>query len=241
MNTQKLYLIGLIAAIMFIFSRQSAAQDYSFYNSMFSNMASNRIWDSIYEKSSPGYSEAKRKLSDSKSKASTQTPANEVPAYRQYPAVRFKSTGTRLKVKELAELVDPVPEDRQETRSLLVGILEKYEAAAAAKGLQNDLALAIVSYIETNSNVYHQRKEEIIIPFGQNVGMRDSLGESVNRNGLFNNMTDRQKQEMYEVLVMIAGLTYHFYEKAVSEKNAEDLKNCKLAAAQNLKLLGIKP
>lgn len=240
MKTTKLYSIGLIAAITVIFSQQAAAQDYSFYNTMFSNMLSNRIWDSIYAQSSPGYSAAKRKLSDSKSKSSTQASTAEVPLYRVYPAVRFKSTGTWLKVKEFAELVDPVPEDREETGKILSGILDKYEAAAAAKGLQNDLALAIVSYIEINSNVYHQRTEGII-PFGQNVGVRDSLGESVSRDGSFNNLTDRQKQEIYEVLVMIGGLTCHFYEKAIRENNAEELKTVKIAASQNLRLLGIKP
>jgi hypothetical protein len=241
MKTTKLYSIGLVAAITVIFSQQAHAQDYSVYNGMFSNMLSDRVWDSIYAQSSPGYSEAKRNLIDSKSKSSKQASTADVPLYRVYPAVRFKSTGTRLKVKEFAELVDPVPEDREETRKILSGILDKYEAAAAAKGLQNDLALAIVSYIELSSNVYHQRTEEMIIPFGQNVGVRDSLGESVNRNGSFNDLTDRQKQEMYEVLVMIGGLTYHFYEKAKRENNAEDLKNCKLAAAQNLKRVGITP
>ena len=241
MKTTKLYSIGLIMSITFILSQQAPAQDYSVYNGMFSNMLSNRIWDSIYQQSSPGYAEAKRKLMGSQSQSSGQTSTADVPLYRVYPTVRFKSTGTRLKVKEFAELVDPVPEDREETRKILSGILDKYEAAAAAKGLQNDLALAIVSYIELSSNVFHQRTEEIIIPFGQNVGVRDSLAESVNRNGSFNDLTDRQKQEMYEVLVMIGGLTYHFYEKAKSEKNAEELKNCKLAAAQNLKLVGITP
>jgi hypothetical protein len=40
---------------------------------------------------------------------------------------------------------------------------------------------------------------------------------------------------------MIGGLTYHYFEKANREKNAEEIKNCRLAAAQNLKLIGVSP
>jgi hypothetical protein len=63
--------------------------------------------------------------------------------------------------------------------------------------------------------------------------MRDFVAEYATDNGLFNNVTDRKKQELYEILVMFGGLTYYLYEKALRENNAEELKNSKLAAAQN--------
>ena len=241
MKPTKLYSVGLVALMIFTLSQQASAQGYSFYNDMFSNMLSDRIWDSIYKQSSPGYSAAKNSLSDSKSRSAKPDSTTEVPAYRRYPSVQFKSTGTWLKVKELAELVDPVPEDRAETRRMLSGILEKYEAAAAANGYPNDLALALVSYIGLNSHVYSGKRGKPIIPFEQNVGLRDMLAENSVQNGTFSRMTDRQRQEMYEVLVMISGLTYHFYEKAMNEKNARDLENSKIVAARNLRMLGIEP
>ena len=241
MKPTKLYSVGLVTLMMFTLSQQASAQSYSFYNDMFSNMLSDRIWDSIYKQSSPGYSAAKNRLSDSKSRSAKQASTTEVPAYRRYPSVQFKSTGTWLKVKELAELVDPVPEDRAETRRMLSGILEKYEAAAAAKGYPNDLALALVSYIGLNSHVYTGKRGKPIIPFEQNVGLRDMIAENSVQNGTFSSMTDRQRQEMYEVLVMISGLTYHFFEKAMNEKNAKDLENSKIVAARNLRMLGIEP
>jgi hypothetical protein len=71
--------------------------------------------------------------------------------------------------------------------------------------------------------------------------MRDFVAEHATNNGLFNNVTDRKKQELYEILVMFGGLTYYFYEKALRENNAGELKNSKLAAAQNLKFMGIEP
>lgn len=120
-------------------------------------------------------------------------------------------------------------------------IISKYETEAAAKGYPDDWAVAYVSYIGLNSHVYHGKTEKPILPFEQNLGLRDVVAEYATDNGIFNNVTDRHKQELYELLVMLGGLTYHFYEKAGSKNNAEELKNCKLAAAHNLKLIGIKP
>ena len=119
--------------------------------------------------------------------------------------------------------------------------MDKYEAAAREKGYPNDWALALVSYICLNSRVYHGNTEKPIIPFEQNVGLRDVFAEQATENGIFNNVTDRQKQELYETLVMFGGITYDMYEKAVREKNAEGIKTWKRFAAENLKAVGIKP
>jgi len=115
-----------------------------------------------------------------------------------------------------------------------------YETAAAAKGLPYDLALATVSYIGLNRHVY-SGAEEPIIPFEQNVGLRDVLAENMTKSGVLANYSDQKKQEIYEFLVIFGGLTYQLCDKARKEKNAEELKNCKLASAQNLKFMGIEP
>lgn len=240
MKITKLYSIGLVAIMALTFCLQTFAQLPStyIYNSpgyinTINTAMSNSVMRNTVRKGSSG---------DSKSKSSGQSSSyEEVPAYRRYPAVQFKSTGTRLTVKEAAELLDPVPADRPETEKILSGMLDEYEAAARAKGYPNDWALALVSFIALNSRVYHGNTEKPIIPFEQNIGLRDIVAEQATENGIFNNVTDRQKQELYEILVMFGAVTYHFYEKAVREKNAEEIKNCKLFAAQNLKAIGIKP
>lgn len=241
MRTTKLYSIGLIAMMIFTCSQQTFAQDYSFYNQMFSNMLSNRIWDSIYEQSSPGYSDAKKRLRNSKSKSSSQSSPYEVPAYRKYPAVQFKSIGTRLMLQELTDAYGKTPQDKADWKELMSGILDKYDAAARAKGYPNDLALAYVSFVALNSLVYNGMTERPIIPFEQNIGLRDVAAEHAAEHGIFNKYTDREKQAFYELLVIYGAVTYHLYEKALKEMNAEKIKNAKLVAAQNLELAGIKP
>jgi hypothetical protein len=239
MKTTKFFSIGLIAILVFIFSQQSFAQlpQVYIYNSpgyinTINTALTNSVMSNYLKKGGSGVS---------RSKSSSQSASYEVvPDYRRYPAVQFKSTGTRLTVKELAEILDPVPADRPETEKMLSGILDKYEAAARAKGYPNDWALAFVSFVGLNSYIYQGKTEQLIIPFEQNVGVRDVIAEYATDNGIFNNVTDRQKQELYEILVMLGGINYHFYQKAVREKNSEGIKNCKLFAAQNLKTVGIK-
>ncbi len=237
MKTTKLYSIGLVAIMTFTYAQQTTAQPNFFagpgYISSINTAMSNSLMRNAGKRGSAG---------DSRSTSSSQSSTyGEVPAYRRYPAVQFKSTGTWLTVKEAAELLDPVPEDRPETEKMLSSMLDEYEAAARAKGYPNDWALALVSYISLNNRVYHGNTEKLIIPFEQNIGLRDLIAEPATENGIFNNVTDRQKQKLYEFLVMFGAVTYHFYEKAVREKNEEGIKTWKRFAAQNLKAIGIKP
>lgn len=237
MKTFRLCSLGFAAAIVVALSDPVSAQFGDFYASQgYINTINTALSNSVM-----GYYTSKGNSSVSKSNSTDRSSIEVIPAYRQYPAVQFKSTGTSLKVREAAELVDPVPADRPETERLLSDILTKYEAAARAKGYPNDWALALVSYIGLNMRAYHGKTEKPIIPFEQNIGLRDLVAEQATENGIFKNATDRKKQELYEIFVMFGGLTDHLYEKALKAKNAEDLKACKNFAAQNLKAIGIKP
>ena len=243
MRLPKVFFIPLVVAILAA-SQQTPAQYRDSLGSPWSNpmsaTMSTMIWNKINEMTMYG---AANKRSSGPSKRTTSTPQKPevVPAYRLYPPVRFKSTGTRLTLQEMVDAFGGTPQEKAETKKLLTGILDKYDAAAAAKGYPNDLALAIVSYIGLNSHVYNQRSEETILPFEQNIGLRDMFAESAVDNGIFKDVTDRQKQEMYEAFVMLGGAVYHFYEEAKKTNNLEDLKTCKLVAEKNLGYIGIKP
>ena len=243
MRLPKIFLVPLVVTILAV-AQQTSAQYRDSLGSPWSNpisaTMSTMIWNKINEMTM--YGTANRRNSGT-SRRTTNTPQKPevVPAYRLYPPVRFKSTGTRLKLQEMVDAFGGTPQEKAETKTLLAGILDKYDAAAAAKGYPNDLALAVVSYIGLNSHVYNQRSEETILPFEQNIGLRDTFAESAVDNGIFKDLTDRQKQEMYEGLVMMGGVTYHFYEEAKKKNNVEELKTCKLVAEKNLGYIGIKP
>lgn len=242
MKTIKLYSISLIVIAMFTFSQQPYAQLANFYSSpnysnFINNMISNSIWNSSMEKYTKEY---KGSAEGSTADSSASSSPLVIPEYRRYPAVQFKSTGTRLTLQEYLDAVNVSPQEKAELKEKILVIFDLYETEAARKGYPNDWALAYVSYVGLNSHVYHGKTEKLLIPFEQNLGLRDVVAEYATDNGLFNNVTDQQKQELYELLVLLGGLTYHYYEKACSENNTEEIKNCRLAAAQNLKLIGIR-
>ena len=242
MKRVRFYSIAVGFILAFTFSQRSSAQMPNFYSSPgYSNFInttlSNSIWKSSMEKYTKEYTPGYKA---SKSDSSRQSYPEVVPEYRRYPAVQFKSTGTRLTLQEYLDAVQVSAQEKAELKDLILKIFTEYEAAAAMKGLPNDWALAYVSFVGLNSHIYYGKTEKPIIPFEQNVGLRDVVAENATDNGLFNNVTDQQKQELYELLVMLSGLTYYYYEKACAEKNVEEIENCKLAAAQQLKLIGIK-
>ena len=226
-----------------MFSQQSFAQLSNFYSSPgYSSFVNTMLSNSIWKSSMENYTKQDKTGSAvSKSGSSTQSSPEEIPAYRRYPAVQFKSTGTRLTLQEYLDAVQISAEDKAELKELILKIFKDYETEATAKGYPNDWALAYVSFVGLNSHIYYGKTENPIIPFEQNVGLRDVVAEHATDNGIFNNVTDQEKQELYELMILLGGLTYHFYEKAVKENNVEEIKNCKLSAAQNLKLIGIKP
>ena len=242
MKRTNLCVVCLAVVTLFLFSEQASAQDYSFYNNMFSNMLSSRIWDSIYQQSSPGYADAKRKLMGSQSQSSGQASAVQVTPSQMNQAVQFKSTGTRMMTQKFADgLGDKFKLDKATLNGMLSTILDKYDAEAATRGYSGDLALALGSYIALNSRVYAGSKEQPTLPYDQNPELRDAVAKYAAQDGIFNNMTNRQRQEMYEALVMVGVFTHLLYETAQKGGDPETQKTIKNMAKQNLKSIGINP
>lgn len=243
MKSAKSYWIGFVLSLALMASHHAFAQMANFYTSPnYNNFVNTLITNSIWNSSMARYTGNYRGGSGgSSSRYSSQTTVEEVPAYRQYPAVKFQSTGTRVTLPEYLASVPGGPEVKAQAKELVLGVFKNFESTATAKTYPNDWALAYVSYVGLNSHIYNGKKEKPIIPLEQNVGLRDLVAEYATDNGLFANVSDRKKQEQYELLVMSGGLTYHFYEKALRENNTEELLALKQSAAQNLKLVGINP
>ncbi len=247
MRTTKLYLISMAAVMILTCSQQTFAQLVDFYSSpgytrLIDNLMTNYIWNESMKRYTGNYTNKNSGGAGiSQSTSSSPSKPYEVPSYRRYPAVQFKPTGTRLMLQELADTFGKTPQDRADWKELISETLNKYEAAARAKGYPNDLALAYISYVELNKLVYHGVTEEPIIPFEQNIGLRDVVAELATDHGTFSKYTDRDKQILYELFVVYGAVTYQLYEKALKENKTEEIRNAKLLAGQNLESAGIKP
>jgi hypothetical protein len=142
-------------------------------------------------------------------------------------SVHFRSTGTQLKTREIADLVSA---GNPQVLTIMTTILEEYEKAARAEGKPNDLALALSFFFATNASVYHDAG---IPPDPQVMELRDTIAEALVEGNALSSVSDRQKQEMYETLVLFTGFALAVYQEGKGG-NAESLKISQQLAGQNL-------
>jgi hypothetical protein len=245
----KLYSTGAIVMIILTISQQAFAQLSPIYGSGYQNLINTLLTNKIWEMSMDSYTKKGSKRSPGTARSTSTTP-NTVPSYGDVVentavtpeqvkrAVQFRSTGTRLLLDEYLDALGGTPQDKSDTKVLLTGFLNRFDAEAAAQGYPNDLALALVTYIVVNSAVYSDKP---LLPTEQILEMRYLLAINAARAGSFKNTTDRERQSAYEFSLMTAGMIQYFFAKAKSEKNVEELEKCKVVAAHNLKMLGIEP
>jgi hypothetical protein len=241
MKSSKLYITAAIAIMMLTISQESLAQLAPIFGPGYQATINTALSNSVL------YNRGKRTSGTASSKSTT-TPAT-APSYGDVVentavtpeqitrAVQFRSTGTRLMLDEFHNSLGGDAKDRAESKDALVAMLRLVDNEAAARGIPNDLAFAIVFYIATNTSVYSGKP---VLPFDRLADLRYEMAVEAARGGRFAKMTDSQRQSAYEVLVMSGGLLYYYSEKAKTQKNAEDLKSCKALAAENLKRFGIE-
>lgn len=151
-------------------------------------------------------------------------------------SVLFRPTGTQLKTRELANLIDA---SNPQVFTILTTILQEYEKAARAAGRPNDLALALSFFFATNASVYHDAGEP---PDPLVLELRNTIAEALVEGNALNGVTDRQKQEMYETLVIFTGFAFVTYQQGKQDGDAETVKISRKLAGQNLlAFIGISP
>jgi len=151
-------------------------------------------------------------------------------------AVHFRSTGTQLKTREIANIIDA---GNEQVFTIMSTILTEYEKGARAAGHPNDLALALSFFFATNASIYHNAGEPADPPMME---LRDVITEALVEGKALNGVTDRQKQEMYETLVIFTGFALATYQEGKQGGSAETVKVSQQLAGQNLlAVTGISP
>jgi len=93
--------------------------------------------------------------------------------------------------------------------------------------------------LATHASVYHGAGQPADPPM---VELRDTIAEALVENNALNGVNDRQKQEMYETLVIFTGFALAVYEEGKQGGNAESIKTSQQLAGQNLlAFIGISP
>ncbi len=170
------------------------------WNNPTSAMITNIIMDSYARK------RLERNLAAKRSGANATAPRSSAdsaaPAAKLNDAsLHFRSKGTQLKTREIANLIGP---GNPQVLTIMTAILSEYEKGASAAGHPNDLALALSFFFATNASVYHDAG----IPADALVmDLRDSIASALVEGNALNGVADRQKQEMYESLVLFTGIS----------------------------------
>jgi hypothetical protein len=140
--------------------------------------------------------------------------------------------------QQLAARLGKTPQERQYIESVLTKCLTFYTDTAKQKGVPlNDVALALNYFISTNYFVYSLGRGPTA---DQMTATRDLIRANMVQDQAFRQMSDKQKQEAYETLIVLAGFVDMGYGTSKNSGNAGAAEQFREMAKHNLEtVLGV--
>jgi hypothetical protein len=162
-------------------------------------------------------------------------PQSQLPSKKIDESIlRFRSTGTYLKTRELADQIGGNPTERETILKIMNATLDAFRQKTQPLGLQNDIAAALAFFFGENIRIYRSAPE---LPDQQYLNLRKMIAGALTASDGFVQATDRQKQEMYEVLVAATGFTQFAYEQAMQANRPDLARTYQQVAGSNLQSL----
>jgi len=122
---------------------------------------------------------------------------------------------------------------------LMAAVLTAYDTEARKIGRQNDFALALAVALTVNGSVYNGRPEPSdarVLEIG------DAIGELMAEDNVFGGIADKQKQEMYEIMVTFTMLVQAGANEAKQNGDAASAATYRQLAGKVLKsITGMPP
>ncbi|HEX2271061.1 MAG TPA: DUF6683 family protein [Pyrinomonadaceae bacterium] len=150
----------------------------------------------------------------------------------------FHSSQPPFVPQQLAARLGKTSQERQYIESVLTRCLTFYTDTAKQKNVPlNDVALALNYFISTNYYVYSLGRGPTP---DQMSATRDAIRASMVQDQTFRQMSDRQKQEAYETLIVLAGFVDMGYGTSKSNGDAGAAEQFREMAKHNLEtVLGV--
>lgn len=232
MKTTKFYLICLVLVIGLLTSAQQAHAQFTDsmgagWNNAMSASASTMIWSSIFYRTTGASKGTTRTSTAARTASQPSQPVKPI----NPDAVKFRPTGTYLKTRELADSLANTPAEREQYQKLMNAVLDAFGQQAQKAGFPNDIAAALAFFLGENIRIYRGKPD---LSDQQFIDLRNVIADALVAGGAVSNLTDRQKQEMYETLVAYTGLTQYGYEQGVQTKNDAVIKGYQKVAGRNL-------
>jgi uncharacterized protein DUF6683 len=147
---------------------------------------------------------------------------------------KFRPSGTRLLAPSLVEQLGKTPGQKQQVSALLNVLFQEFDKQAVKLGKPNDLAFALSYFLAQNATLFRGKPDPKDEQF---LDLRETILYAMARNNAFAKMTDRQKQEMHEMLVSYTGLVYLTYADARKRGDQQTAKSMQELAGLNLKAI----
>ena len=164
----------------------------------------------------------------------------------------FKSTGTSVMSQKLAQLLSAKADERPKTAKILAWCLQSVRADFQKNKSANlpidNVARALAYSLMSWHGLAQTRNGEKVgqrlpdISRAQADALRVQIALTLSADPQFRAKTDRQKQESYEMLMIMTGFTEMTYGMGLQQNNVEMQELARGMARDNLKeLLGVKP
>ncbi|MGZ4873365.1 MAG: DUF6683 family protein [Candidatus Angelobacter sp.] len=210
------------------------------YNNPVSASISNSVWSNWIV-----YQTQQKKAQGSAAGASTVSTAAPAPSARESQAaqkrakaveaaLQFHPTGTRLLAPKLVDELGKTQAQKDQVSAILTVLFQEFDKQAVKLGKPNDLAFALSYFMAQNATVYRGKPDPKDEQF---LELRETIVTAMGQNEAFAKMTDRQKQEMHEMLVSYTGLVYLTYQDAKKRGDLETAKTMRELAGLNLKAI----
>ena len=203
------------------------------------NIINDRIWNRMRAKARARKKIGSAASADSGASSTDVQPSPKKSSAEIAAATRFRSTGTQLTTRELANASGNTPEEKEQMFKLMSTALALYETEARRLGRPNDFALALAVALAVNSNVYNGRPEP---EEARLLELGDAIGELMAEDNVFGGITDKQKQEMYESMVIFTMLVQAGSNEAKQKGDATEVATYRELAGKVLQnISGMSP
>jgi hypothetical protein len=152
-------------------------------------------------------------------------------------ATTFRSASATIVPQQMAAEIAENASDRREMQAFFTQCLQNYEANMRRQRQPvKDVARALSYLIGVSYNVYHGGN---VLTAGQGAALRAEVRDALGSDADFQRMSDREKQQIYESLAVMAEYVAFGADVAAQKGNRELAEMAREMAKDNLeKLLG---
>lgn len=136
-------------------------------------------------------------------------------------AVFFKPDPRANSMAKIADELGSNPTERQQLRQLFTATKDAFEKEVSAKGRSNNLPAGFTFFIASTVTVYRDDPE----PSDRAIdNLWDGMSGALSEMPELSNLSDTEKQQLYDMLVAFSGFVLAGYMEAKSSGDADTLK-----------------